>query len=165
LRIFSARVYVVCDPFLIQAVYRNAKTFDFGSFVVESAERLFEISQDGMKIVRGETAPGYDPHGPLLNGNNGYSFLNEDHRLMVESLSPGPGLLDLNGAVLGRVAGSLNDIDSNGERFGLYKWMRDIITIASAEAIYGEKNPFSNSPDLVDCLWYVGITWTQRRGT
>ncbi|KAF4632345.1 hypothetical protein G7Y89_g5778 [Cudoniella acicularis] len=119
LKIFSSRIYVICDPFLIQAAYRNAKAFDFGSFVVESSERLFDISEQGMKIVRGETAPGYDPHGPLLNGNNGYSFLNEDHRLMAEALSPGPALLDLNKAVLDRVAGSLNDINTTKHNIGL----------------------------------------------
>jgi hypothetical protein len=73
---------------LIQAAYRNAKTFDFGSFVVESAERLFEVSEHGMKIMRGETAPGYDPNGPFLDGNNGDSFLNEDHRLIAETSLP-----------------------------------------------------------------------------
>ncbi|PMD20283.1 hypothetical protein NA56DRAFT_704611 [Hyaloscypha hepaticicola] len=30
LRIFSSRIYVICDPSLIQAVYRNTKAFDFG---------------------------------------------------------------------------------------------------------------------------------------
>lgn len=155
LRIFSSRVYVICDPCLIQAAYRNAKAFDFGSFVVESSERLFNISQEGMKIVRGETAPGYDPNGPFLNGNNGDSFLNEDHRIMVEALSPGPALVDLNRAVLDRMAGSLNGISANGEKVGLYRWMRDIITTASAEAIYGPQNPFSADQGLVDALWYV----------
>jgi len=154
LRIFSSRVYVICEPSLIQAAYRNTKAFDFGSFVVESAERLFEISEQGMKIMRGETAPGYDPNGPFLNGNNGDSFLNEDHRRMVATLSPGPALLELRTAVLDRVAGSVNGI-GDGEKFGMYRWMRDILTIASAEAIYGPENPFSNDPALVNALWYV----------
>lgn len=154
LRIGASRVYVICDPSLIQAAYRNTKAFDFGSFVVEAAERLFEISEQGMKIMRGETAPGYDPNGPLLNGNNGDSFLNEDHKLMVETLSPGPALMELKTAVLDRVAGSLNGMGDSG-KFGMYRWMRDVLTIASAEAIYGPENPFSNDLSLVDALWYV----------
>ncbi|KAG9238168.1 cytochrome P450 [Amylocarpus encephaloides] len=155
LRIFSSRVYVICDPSLIQAAYRNARTFDFGSFVVESSERLFNISQEGMKIIRGETAPEYDPNGPFLNGNRGKSFLNDDHKLIVDSLSPGPALLDLSQSVLERVAGSLNNIDNrNDGKFGLYRWMRDTITVASAEAIYGPNNPFSGNQVLVDDLWH-----------
>ncbi|CAG8980422.1 hypothetical protein HYALB_00003987 [Hymenoscyphus albidus] len=160
LRIGAARIYVICDPSLIQAAYRNAKTFDFGSFVVESSERLFQISEHGMKIIRGETTPGYDPNGPFLNGNNGKSFLNENHRIMVDTLSPGPALRSLNRAVLDRVAGSLNDIDSTEGKFGLYRWMRDIITHASAEAIYGPNNPFSGNPKLVEDLWHFEADMT-----
>lgn len=108
-----------------------------------------------MRIIRGETAPGYDPKGAFLNGNTGKSFLNENHRIMADTLSPGPALIDLNRAVLEGVAGSLNDIDNNGDgKFGLYRWMRNTITIASAEAIYGPNNPFSGNSELVDSLWY-----------
>jgi hypothetical protein len=106
-----------------------------------------------MTIIRGETAPGYDPKGPFLNGNKGKSFLNEDHRIMIESLSPGPCLQELTSKVLEGVAGSLNDMGDEGPAFGLYRWMRDTITKASADAIYGPKNPFSRNQELIDDLW------------
>jgi hypothetical protein len=108
-----------------------------------------------MTIIRGETAPGYDPNGPFLNGNRGKSFLNEDHRLMVDSLSPGPCLKELTSKVLDGVAGSLNDFHNDGQVFGLYRWMRDTITEASADAIYGPNSPFSGNQELIDDLWYV----------
>ncbi|TVY58901.1 5-beta-cholestane-3-alpha,7-alpha-diol 12-alpha-hydroxylase [Lachnellula cervina] len=152
LRIFSSRIYVICDPALIQAAYRNTKAFDFGTFVVESSERLFGISEAGMKIMRGETAPGYDLNGPPLNGNNGDSFLNDHHNLMIEILSPGPALRELKSEVLDRVAGSLDDLGRRG-KVELYEWTRDVLTIASAEAIYGPENPFSSDPKLVNALW------------
>jgi hypothetical protein len=108
-----------------------------------------------MKIIRGENAPGYDPKGPFLNGNKGKSFLNEDHKIMIDSLSPGPCLQELTSKVLEGVAGSINDMDGEGQTFALYRWMRDIITEASADAIYGPKNPFSGNQGLIDDLWYV----------
>ena len=154
LRIFSSRIYVICDPSLIQAAYRNTKAFDFGSFVVESSQRAFNIGEQGMKIIRGETAPDYDPNGPFLNGNNGDSFLNENHRIMVESLSPGTGLSELNRGVLEKVAESLNVI-RDGERFGLYRWIRDVLTLATADALYGAHNPLNDDLSLIDALWYV----------
>ena len=92
LKIFSNRIYVICDPSLIQAAYKNTKAFDFGQFVIESSQRAFEIGEQGMRIICGETAPGYDPKGAFLNGNNGDSFLNENHKLSVEALTPGAGL-------------------------------------------------------------------------
>ncbi|PVH85028.1 cytochrome P450 [Cadophora sp. DSE1049] len=153
LRIFSSRIYVICDPSLIQAAYRNTKSFDFGSFVVESSQRAFNIGEQGMKIIRGETSPDYDPNGPFLNGNNGDSFLNENHKIMVESLSPGTGLSELNQGVLEKVAASLNVINEDGETFGLYRWVRDVLTLATADALYGSESPLNTDHSLIDCLW------------
>ncbi|KUJ21128.1 cytochrome P450 [Mollisia scopiformis] len=106
-----------------------------------------------MKIIRGETAPGYDPHGKFLNGNDGDSFLNENHKIMVESLSPGTGLSELNKGVLEKVAGFLNVIDGDGETFGLYRWIRDVLTLATADALYGSASPLNSDHSLIDALW------------
>jgi hypothetical protein len=153
LRIFSSRIYVICDPSLIQAVYRNTKAFDFGQFVVESSQRAFDIGEAGMKIIRGETAPSYDPHGPYLNGNNGDSYLNEHHKLMLEALSPGTGLSELNKGVLDKVAEHLNVIDGGEKRVGLYRWVRDVLTLATADALYGPHDPMNADHSLIDNLW------------
>tara|TARA_R110002060_G_scaffold42085_2_gene53590 strand:+ start:3386 stop:3718 length:333 start_codon:yes stop_codon:yes gene_type:complete len=108
-----------------------------------------------MKIIRGETSPDYDPNGPFLNGNKGDSFLNENHKIMVESLSPGTGLSELNQGVLEKVAASLNIINEDGETFGLYRWVRDVLTLATADALYGPESPLNTDHSLIDCLWYV----------
>ncbi|CCD56396.1 hypothetical protein BofuT4_P145650.1 [Botrytis cinerea T4] len=141
LKIFAARIYVICEPSLIQAAYRNTKAFDFTTFVVDSSKRAFNIGEDGMKIIRGETSPDYDPKGPFLNGNNGTSYLNENHRLMVEYLGPGGSLLELNKGVLGSVADILNKLDQNSEKVSLYRWMRDTLTLATSASLYGPHDP------------------------
>jgi cytochrome P450 len=109
-----------------------------------------------MKIIRGETSPDYDPNGPFLNGNKGDSFMNENHKIMVEALGPGPGLLELNNGVLNQLAKSLNETGAGGraEKVGLYKWMRDVLTMATAESLYGAHNPVADDPSLTDSLWY-----------
>lgn len=112
-----------------------------------------------MKIIRGETSPDYDPNGPFLNGNDGDSFLNENHRVMVESLSPGTGLSELSRGVLEKVAASLNVIDESGEKLGLYRWIRDVLTLATADALYGPGSPLNGDHSLIDCLWYVISTF------
>lgn len=153
LKIFAARIYVICEPSLIQAAYRNTKAFDFTTFVVDSSKRAFNIGEDGMKIIRGETSPDYDPKGPFLNGNNGTSYLNENHRLMVEYLGPGGSLLELNKGVLGSVADILNKLDQNSEKVSLYRWMRDTLTLATSASLYGPHDPVSADHSLIDSLW------------
>lgn len=121
--------------------------------MVESSQRAFDIGEQGMKIIRGETAPGYDPNGKFLNGNDGDCFLNENHKIMVECLSPGTGLSELNKGVLEKVAGFLNVIDGDGETLGLYRWIRDVLTLATADALYGPKSPLNDDSSLIDGLW------------
>ncbi|KAM3078289.1 hypothetical protein ACMFMF_004692 [Clarireedia jacksonii] len=106
-----------------------------------------------MKIIRGETSPDYDPKGPPLNGNNGRSYLNDNHKLMVECLAPGPSLLELNKGVLDRVANSLNELGVNEEGIMLYKWTRDILTLATSASLYGPRDPVNADHSLVDSLW------------
>jgi len=108
-----------------------------------------------MKIIRGETSPSYDPKGPFLNGNNGDSYLNENHKIMVETLSPGAGLSELNTGVVNKLADFLNAISEDGEKFGLYRWIRDGLTLATSDALYGPHDPVNADHRLIDSLWYV----------
>lgn len=157
LKIFAARIYVICEPSLIQAAYRNTKAFDFTAFVVDSSKRAFNIGEHGMKIIRGETSPDYDPKGPFLNGNNGRSYLNENHKLMVEYLGPGKSLLELNKGVLGAVAESLNGFGEDFGKVNLYRWMRDTLTLATSTSLYGPHDPVSADHSLIDSLWLAII--------
>lgn len=153
LQIFSSRIYVICDPSLVQAVFRNKKSFDFGSFVVESSERAFNISEHGMKIMRGENAPNYDPRGAYLNGNNGDCFLNDNHNLMVEMLSKGMSLNDLNREMLNGIATAVNILDQGKRKISVYSWMRDVLTLSTSSAFYGPHNPLAKDRTLIDHLW------------
>lgn len=111
-----------------------------------------------MKIIRGETSPDYDPMGPLLNGNNGKSYLNDNHKLMVECLESRPSLLELNKGVLDTVAHSLNGLGAK-EEIKLYNWIRDTLTLAISASLYGPHNPVNTDHSLVDSLWLVVSSW------
>jgi hypothetical protein len=137
---------------MIQAAYRNTKSFDFTKYVVNSSQRIFNIGKNGMKIIRGETSPDYDPKGPPLNGNDGGSYLNDSHKLMVELLGPGPSLQALNKGVLDAVANSLYDLGENEGEIQLYQWVRNTLTLASSASLYGPHDPFNADHSLVDSL-------------
>jgi hypothetical protein len=71
---------------------------------------------------------------------------------MLEALSPGTGLSELNKGVLDKVAEHLNVIDG-GENVGLYRWVRDVLTLATADALYGPHDPMNADHSLIDNLW------------
>lgn len=111
-----------------------------------------------MKIIRGETSPDYDPKGLPLNRNNGRSYLNENHGLMIEYLGPGETLLVLNKGVLGAVAEFLNRLGQNPGKLSLYKWMRGTLTLATSASLYGPQDPMSADHRLIDSLWLAIIS-------
>ncbi|QSZ36437.1 hypothetical protein DSL72_006316 [Monilinia vaccinii-corymbosi] len=153
LKIFAARIYVICEPAMIHAAYRNTKAFDFTRFIVDAGKNAFNVGERGMKIIRGETSPDYDPKGPFLNGNDGRSYLNESHKLMLEHLRPGGKLLELNRKVLAAVAESLNTLGQNAEKVSIFKWTRDNLTLATTAALYGPQDPVSADHSLIDSFW------------
>jgi hypothetical protein len=72
---------------------------------------------------------------------------------MYTSLAPGPTLLEMNSRVLSTMARYLDDIGTKGQPKKLYHWTRDVLTIATAESLYGPTNPISENNKLIDCLW------------
>ena len=36
----------------------------------------------------------------------------------------------------------------------VYLWVRDLMTMATCEALYGSENPMKKQPSLLDDLWY-----------
>lgn len=72
----------------------------------------------------------------------------------IKAAMQGDNLFNMNAKALGYIAGKLNEIDNDGERVGnLYTWLRDFMTMATAEGIYGRENPLKKDPGLVDALW------------
>lgn len=74
---------------------------------------------------------------------------------MVAGLTPGEGLSELNRRVVEGVAGTLNAVDESEGGRGLYRWIRDSLTLATADALYGVESPLNKDRGLIDALWYV----------
>jgi hypothetical protein len=142
MRILSSRVYVIASPELIHNGFRDTKALSFEPFVIESSKRLFVMSEQTRKIVEvPSTGVGIETYLSLI------------HDVMAKALAPGPALLQTNARVLASMAQLFDDIGTTEQQISLYRWVRDIITLATAEAFYGPNNPFSNDHSLIDDLW------------
>lgn len=140
MKILSSRVYVICAPELVHSAFRIPKSLSFDPFVIESSRRSFAITKEGMDLIRAEKEDG-DYYRAAI------------HKSMYEALAPGPSLLDMNARVLSSAARFLNTIDAEEQPRSLYRWMRDSLTLATADAIYGRQNPVEDDPKLIDNLW------------
>lgn len=72
---------------------------------------------------------------------------------MYQAMAPGASLLEMNSRVLSTMARYLDQIGADEQTKPLYRWTRDVLTIATADALYGPKNPVSDNNKLIDCLW------------
>ena len=45
--------------------------------------------------------------------------------------------------------------EAGGVEIDFYHWFRDVMSVASTQAVYGPENPFAGDPGLVKAFWYV----------
>jgi len=136
MRIFGSSLYVISSSELIQSVLRNPKAFPFEPTIIEGTNRTFGISKEGSRVVAN------------------MEYIDSVHKFVHETMLPGPALLEMNGHALSTEARLLNNSDFGIEKsIGLYRWIRDCVTLAAADALYGPNNPVNENPKLIDMLW------------
>jgi hypothetical protein len=89
---------------------------------------------------------------PQVEG--GENYLSAIHQSMYQAMAPGQSLLEMNSRVLNTMARYLDQIGTDKKTQSLYQWVKDMITLATADALYGAKNPISDDKKLIDCLWW-----------
>ncbi|KAF9878224.1 prostacyclin synthase [Colletotrichum karsti] len=135
LPILNGKLYGVWDPVLIQSIYRN-KDLSFEPFAVEFAQRELGFDNDTLKILS---------NGVLLP-----QFFEGIHAAMTPR-----NVRRMNANALRHVAKVLEDIP-DGKAFesaNFYVWVRDLMTIATAEALYGPENPIRKDESLLEQVW------------
>lgn len=144
LSMMGGKVYVVNQPELVQAVYRNNKALSFANLAAEVVSRLSMASKETRRIllhnVTGE------------HGDVGYTM--EGYKAMHAALAPGPGLNQINELIIPDLAAAVTKLNPGpGKiRIGLYQWVRHTITMATSNAVYGSHNPF-REPEIYRAFW------------
>lgn len=127
---------------IIQAAMRH-KNLTFDLLSLEFGQRVFGLSDLAMEKLWGPDRDIETSVAPITM-----------HR--IKSAMQGEGLLKMNVRALGYIAEGLNTVDNEkgGMRVeNLYLWLRDFMTFATSEGIWGEGNPVRGRGDLVEALW------------
>ncbi|KAL0935953.1 prostacyclin synthase [Colletotrichum truncatum] len=134
LPMLNGKMYVIADPELTQSFLRNRHL----SFDPHLRDTIL-----GLACIRPETLVIWD--NP--------DFYIPWVKIIYDHMG-GKSLLQLNTSVLRHMAASLNGLDAAGLQVeDLYKWNRDILTLASTDSLYGEKNPFRRNKELIEAYW------------
>ncbi|PTD02181.1 25-hydroxycholesterol 7-alpha-hydroxylase [Fusarium culmorum] len=133
LPMLNGKLYVINSPDLIQAALRN-NDISFTPFILESSKAMWGLSENAMASI-----------SDLANLKGGMQI--------IHSTLGGESLHKLNISSLSRFMTYLNRVKP-GENIGIadtYIWLRDMLTDASATAVYGPKNPIT--VDKMHLVW------------
>jgi hypothetical protein len=74
---------------------------------------------------------------------------------MYGALAPGPALMQMNVDVLNKMAQFVNGLAADGkaQQIGLFRWIRDSLSMSSSRAVFGPEDPLTKNPSLLDDLW------------
>jgi hypothetical protein len=143
-------MYIVTSPSLIAACDRRSKVVSFAPYVVEFGKRILAGSAHSVRLLSADLLEEKGPHGSLRP---------ETMAAMHRSQAPGENLDEMMRVTL---RSSTGFIDSVTERGGggadvggvpLFGWVRQFMTVAGTDAVYGEeRNPFRD-PEVVGSFW------------
>ncbi|UZP37012.1 hypothetical protein NXS19_004828 [Fusarium pseudograminearum] len=133
LPMLNGKLYVINSPDLIQAALRN-NDISFTPFILESSKAMWGLSDNAMASI-----------SDLANLKGGMQI--------IHSTLGGESLHKLNISSLSKFMTYLNRVKAGGT-LGIadtYTWLRDMLTDASATAVYGPKNPIT--VDKMHLVW------------
>ncbi|GKT50810.1 25-hydroxycholesterol 7-alpha-hydroxylase [Colletotrichum spaethianum] len=136
LPILNGKVYGIWDPVLIQSVYRN-RDLSFEPFAVEFAQRELGFNNATLKIIQEST---------LVP-----EFFDGIHKSMTAD-----NLHRMNANALAYVSNALDNVCKGSAAFeatNFFVWVRDLMTMATAEALYGPNNPLRKDASLMEDTW------------
>ena len=144
LKIFGHNIYVVNSAELVFGVDRSAHDYSFAPYLVQFAARALHPSMDAIRKLSEN----------LHGGNNDPGLRIQTQRAMRESMAAGTSTLRvMNRELLGQLSELVHvGVTSAEEPVELYHWIRNLITTASTNTVYGLGNPFLRK-EVADGLW------------
>ncbi|KAM0543984.1 hypothetical protein ACHAPJ_012009 [Fusarium lateritium] len=136
LPILGGKLYVVFDPAIIQSIFRK-KSLSFEPFASEFAQRELLISDEtAHKLKTTSLVPDFFAAiHPAMTGDH-------LHRMNANALN-----------YVSQELATIGDAETPLKSSNLWLWLRDLITLATSEAMYGPENPIRENKSLVDDLW------------
>ncbi|KAB5518657.1 cytochrome P450 [Coniochaeta sp. 2T2.1] len=141
LPMLNGKVYVLSDVHLIHTAMR-LKTLTFDSLGLDFSQHVFGVSNYDMDLLYG--GPEHDVEKSIM----------QPLMHSIKSAMQGEHLARMSNTALRYVAGQLNAMDDHGWRMSnLYLGLRDFMTMATAEGLWGEGNPVRKDASLIDAIW------------
>ncbi|KAL5117167.1 hypothetical protein ACEQ8H_004992 [Pleosporales sp. CAS-2024a] len=149
--ILNGKMYGVYDPHLIQQVLR-AKSASFEILHEEFAQKVFGLSQAVFDKI---LLPGLIPEfTDAIHRSFQTEALHEMNLRWLEEFSLKVDPLSANKAKVDPYnLGKEKCLPDGIEVENFYLWCRDVMSLATTRALYGDNDPFSADKNLLDAIW------------
>lgn len=144
LRLLGSRIYVINTPQLITAVQKNFKVLTFQKITDKFSGLICDTSEHAKDVQKKQ-------HDLWAEGKVAESGNHKSYKV----LSPGIPLDEMNRTMIASLAGEVEKAFQGGAesvQVGLYQWLKDIVTIATTDGVYGAKNPYRD-PKVSEDYW------------
>ena len=137
-------MYIVTTPALIQSIQKQPKILAFPPIEAKFSSRVCGSSKEA--------------HGILMKNVNGdegdWGLSMESYAAMRAALTPGADLDEMNRVMIQNIAASVDDLGTSNRQVkrGLAQWLRNTITIATTNSVYGPQNPYKDQ-SVQDAFW------------
>jgi len=140
----GAKLYIVAKPALIQLIQKQSKALAFPPIAAEFASRVCGSSKEAHAILMKN-----------VNGDEGeWGLSMETYECMRAALAPGADLDAMNRVMFQNIAASIDELRTTKRmaKKGLAQWLRNTITIATTNSVYGPQNPYKDQ-SVQDAFW------------
>jgi len=136
------RLYIINSTQLIPVAQRYPRILDFAPMEAKVAINVMGSGPEGKKVlVRNR------------DGVEDFSYAILFDKAIHPAVTPGAKLDAMNRVSVVKVSESVEMLASKAPRtLRLFEWVKEEITIATTEAVYGPKNPFSDRK-IRDAYW------------
>ncbi|KAF3763948.1 cytochrome P450 [Cryphonectria parasitica EP155] len=147
LPVFTNRLYVAGSAEWSTAVNKHSSTIDLYTLSSRALSQLMGLNKESMEIVN------HNLHGDRKQTAGNIIFTLKD--VMLKSLAPGRDLDELNDKLLDGLSPLISNLarGTKSEKMMFWAWARQQISEVSMAAAYGEDNPVSRQPSLVEDFW------------
>ena len=148
LQMLNTKIYVINEPDLVVAVRRNSKNLLFTPVLPGMIPRFFDVDKDVIystaKNMQDEGGDWINAH-PLYMSNYVQLVAGPNLDIIIRKMQT--ALTPLMDQLQKQTKGDEDAV------IGLYAWIKKSSGLASADAFYGQENPFKLQPELIDAVW------------
>ena len=145
----GSRIYIIIDPALA-ATAQKTKSLSFNPIIPQVTQRVLGLNENDTQVLRKNIGREESPDG----------FYPEVRDLIYGTMTPGDRLDDLTAQAtdmfrkhIEEYAHDLRGRAASSSTEDLLLWTQHIVTMATADFLYGPQNPVALDPSLESSFW------------